>query len=386
MRITDIEVLILGDPPPPGPVDDTVAHLPLVRLHTDDGLTGLSEVFAVPPGVVQAVLHGPDSVLGRLLIGEDPFPPERLSTRLYNSLLHGSRRGWAVICIGAVEVALWDICGQALGRPVFELLAGTERSIHQVPEGEPPGQVMPYGTIVSREWDAASVLEQQLAKLETLCMLGFRAVKIEPMRCTPATICDLARRARAALGPDGILAVDVGYLWNDVNTALRVAERLAELDVFFLETPFPVDALAAYARLSARAPLPIAAGEHSVTRWEFLDLMDEGGVRVVQPYVTTVGGLLEARRVVELALARGVLVCPGNWSTQLLGTATLHLAAMSPNTRLVEYAPAQIYWSPLRKAIQALAPPMHDGVITVPTGPGIGIELPADLLQYFRTG
>ncbi len=386
MKITAIEVLVLGDPPPPGPVDDTIAELPIVRVHTDEGLIGLSEVFAVPAGVARAVLHGADSFFGRHLLGEDPFPPERLWTRLYNRMLHGNRRGWAVICIGAVEVALWDLCGQALGRPVFDLLAGGERSGHQIQQGEPPGRVVPYATIVSREWDAASVVEQQAAKVEEACDLGFRAVKIEPMRSTPATILELARRARAALGPDRALAVDVGYLWNDVDTALRVAERLAEFDIAFLETPFPVDALAAYQRLSARSPLPLAAGEHGVTRWEFQALMDEGGVRVVQPYVTTVGGLTEARRVVDLALARGALVCPGNWSTQLLGTANLHLAALSPNTRLVEYAPAQIYWSPLRRAIQALAPPVDDGTIAYPTRPGIGIALPDDLLRHFRVG
>jgi L-alanine-DL-glutamate epimerase-like enolase superfamily enzyme len=178
----------------------------------------------------------------------------------------------------------------------------------------------------------------------------------------------------------------VGYLWNDVGVATRVAAELAELGVFFLETPFPVDSLEAYGRLTAKAPLRIAAGEHTVTRWEFLDLMDRGGVQVVQPYMTTVGGLTEARRVVELALPRGVLVVPGNWSTQVLGAATVHLAAFSPITPLIEFAPAQVYWSPLRRALQEVALPVVDGAIALTAGPGIGVELPQDLIDRFRVG
>jgi L-alanine-DL-glutamate epimerase-like enolase superfamily enzyme len=180
--------------------------------------------------------------------------------------------------------------------------------------------------------------------------------------------------------------VDVGYLWNDVGIAARVAEKLGDHDVFFLETPFPVDSLEAYSRLSERSPIRIAAGEHTVTRWEFLDLMDRGKVQVVQPYMTTVGGLIEAKRVVELALPRGILVCPGNWSTQVLGAATVHLAAISPITPVIEFAPAQVYWSPLRQAIQDVGLPVVDGAIAFPTAPGIGVDLPRDLIEHFRIG
>jgi L-alanine-DL-glutamate epimerase-like enolase superfamily enzyme len=102
--------------------------------------------------------------------------------------------------------------------------------------------------------------------------------------------------------------------------------------------------------------------------------------------MTTVGGLSEAKRVVKLALPRGALVCPGNWSTQLLGTATVHLAAVSPITPYLEYSPAQIYASALRKAIQDVGLPVRNGAIPFPTAPGLGIELPDDLINHFRVG
>jgi L-alanine-DL-glutamate epimerase-like enolase superfamily enzyme len=384
MRITSVEVFVLGDPRPLASPEAGIAALAFVRIHTDEGISGISEVFSVPPGVVTAVLDGPDSFFGRLLVGEDPVTPERLRTRLYNSMLHGNRRGWAVICMGAVEVALWDIWGKALGRPVYQLLGGAERSVHQIHDEAQRHEVMPYCTIVSTDNSAARVLTEQVERAVALRALGYRAFKVEPMNSTLETVVELARRVRAELGPHVTLCVDVGYLWNDAGVALAVADQLAALDVFFLETPFPVDAIEAYRRLTAGTRLRVAAGEHTVTRWEFLDMMDRGGVGVVQPYMTTVGGLSEARRVVDLAGARGVLVCPGNWSTGVLGAATVHLAAYSPITPIFELAPPEIYASPLRRAIADVALPVHGGAIALPTAPGIGVELPDELIARFR--
>ncbi|OGG57268.1 MAG: hypothetical protein A3F84_12075 [Candidatus Handelsmanbacteria bacterium RIFCSPLOWO2_12_FULL_64_10] len=285
-----------------------------------------------------------------------------------------------------MDVALWDIYGKALGRPVYQLLGGAERSDYQVHSEAQRREVVPYCTIVSDRWDRDSVLRQQVERVVRLRDLGYRAFKVEPMHSTPETVVDLARLAREAAGPEATLCVDVGYLWNDVGTALRVAERLAEYDIFFFETPFPVDSMEAYARLTARSPVRIAAGEHTVTRWEFLDLMDRGGVLVAQPYMTTCGGLTEARRIVELAQPRGALVCPGNWSTHVLGAATAHLTAWSPISPIFELAPAEVFDSPLRKALQGVGLPVVNGAFPLPTAPGIGVELPDDLIARFRVG
>jgi L-alanine-DL-glutamate epimerase-like enolase superfamily enzyme len=385
MKITKTEIFVLGDPPAAQPEDERISALAFLRIHTDEGITGLSEIFAVPPGVAKAALDGPDSFFGQLLVGEDPVAPERLWQKLYNSMMHGNRRGWAIICIGAVDVALWDLYGKVLGRPVYQLLGGSSRSHAQTIHGSSQ-QAIPYGTIISQHWDHASVVREQLDRVTALVEAGFRAIKIEPMYSEPKTIVELARRSREVLGPERILCVDVGYLWNDVGVAAAVTQQLAEYDVYFLETPFPVDSLEAYARLADQSPLRIAAGEHTTTRWEFLDLMDRGRISVAQPWVTTCGGLTEARRIVELAQPRGVLVCPGNWSTQVLGAASVHLAAYSPVTPIIEYAPAQIYWSPLRKAIQERGLPFVDGAIAFPATPGMGIDLPGDLIAHFRVG
>ncbi len=384
MKITKTEVFVLGDPDTAGPVDGSRIHgLAFVRIHTDTGITGVSEIFCVPPGVARAVLDGPESLFGRQLLGEDPVTPERLWTRLYNSMLHGNRRGWVIICLGAVDVALWDIYGKSVNRPVFELLGGAERSRHQSIDANDGQQVIPYCTIVSDGWDRESVLREQVDRVVRLRELGYRAFKVEPMNQTRETIVELTRRTREAIGPEPMLSVDVGYLWNDVGAAVATLRELEEFDLFFFETPFPVDRMDAYASLTAQTPMRIAAGEHAVTRWEFLDFMERGGLQVMQPYMTTCGGLTEARRIVELAQARGAIVCPGNWSTHVLGAATVHLAAWSPITPFIESAPSEVYGSPLRKALQDIGLPVVDGAIALPTAAGIGIDLPEELVEEF---
>lgn len=384
MKITKVEVFVLGDPKPDHESDMArVDGLAFVRIHTDEGISGLSEIFTVPPGVARTVLDGPDSFLGRLLIGEDPIHPERIWQKLYNSMLHGNRRGWVIICIGAVDVACWDIYGKVLGRPVYELLGGSVRAVHQIVSETQRQEVIPYCTIVSDRWDRESVLKEQVDRVVKLRELGYRAFKIEPMKQPPETIIELTRRTREAIGADDILCVDVGYLWNDVGTAVSVINRLAEYNIAFFETPFPVDSVAAYTSLTRQTTVPIAMGEHTTTRWEFLQMMDHGGIGVAQPYMTTCGGLTEAKRIVELAQPRGVSVCPGNWSTSVLGMANVHLAAYSPVTPIYETAPSQVYWSPLRKALQEIAAPVVNGAVRFPTTPGIGIELPEDLVKHF---
>ena len=116
-----------------------------------------------------------------------------------------------------------------------------------------------------------------------------------------------------SLGAKPTLMVDVGYLFNDVPTAARICRELEELDIFFFETPFPVDSPEPYARLAESTSIPLAMGEHGVTRWEFLDMMDRGRCPVVQPYMTTCGGLTEAKRIVDLAVPRG------RWSAPATG-------------------------------------------------------------------
>lgn len=384
MRITRLETFVIGDGPHIDPDQGGVEPMACLRIHTDAGLSGLAEVFRVPPGVVQATVAGPDSHFGRLLIGQALTHPERLWQRMYDALMHTNRRGWQLIILGALDVALWDLYGQALNQPVWQLLGGVQRGPFQVSHETPLNHAVPYCTLVSDQWGGEAMFRQQVERAVTLAGLGYRAFKLEPMMSSPCDVVELARRFRRELGDRPALMVDVGYLFNDVPTAARVARQLEEFRIEFLETPFPVDSPLPYARLAGQTSIPLAMGEHGVTRWEFLDMADRGGVQVLQPYMTTCGGLTEARHIVTLARERGLQVCPGNWSTQILGAASVHLAAWSPITPFIEFAPAEVFHSPLRSELQAAGLPVVDGQIAFPQSPGIGYRLPEETIQRHR--
>ena len=113
-------------------------------------------------------------------------------------------------------------------------------------------------------------------------------------------------------------------------------------------------------------------------------MIDYGRVGVVQPYMNTCGGITEAKRIVEIARSRGALVIPGNWSTQILGAATVHLALYSSITPYIEFAAAEVFDSPLRQQLQDLGDPVENGAIQVPTRPGIGIDVPQELIDDFK--
>ncbi len=383
MKISRFEVFAIGDGPGVDPDKGGVEPLACIRIHTDGGLIGFSEVFRVPPGVVKATVGGPDTHFGRLLLGQEITHPERLWQLVWDAFIHTNRRGWEIMILGALDVAIWDIYGQMLNQPVWQLLGGVQRGPFQTPFGQQV-EVTPYCTLVSDVWGGEPMFTQQVARAERLAELGYRAFKVEPMFSTPTDVVEMARRFRKTLGTAPTLMVDVGYLFNDVPTAVRVCRELEEFNVYFFETPFPVDVPDAYAKLAAKTSIPLAMGEHAVTRWEFLDMMDRGQVAVMQPYMTTCGGLTEAKRIVELAVPRGAIVCPGNWSTQILGAASVHLAAYSPITPFIEFAPAEVFDSPLRQELQNAGFPVRDGVISLPTRPGIGYELPREIEKKYQ--
>ncbi|MCC6508237.1 MAG: mandelate racemase/muconate lactonizing enzyme family protein [Pirellulaceae bacterium] len=386
MKISRLETFVIGDGVGIDPDQGGVEPLACVRVHTDDGLSGLSEVFRVPPGVVQATVGGPATHFGRLLLNQEITHPERLWQHMWDALIHTNRRGWEIIILGALDVAIWDIYGKALGQPVWRLLGGAQRGPFQTHSQTCAEHAVPYCTIVSDDWGGEKMFAQQTARVARLAELGYRAFKVEPMMSSPQDVVELARRTRKLLGPEPLLMVDVGYLFNDLPTVTRICRELEELDIFFFETPFPVDNSELYARLAEQTRIPLAMGEHGVTRWEFLDMMDRGRVSVVQPYMTTCGGLTEAKRIVDLAVSRGALVCPGNWSTQILGTASVHLAAYSPITPVIEFAAAEVLESPLRSALQAAGLPVKQGLIAFPETPGIGYELPSTIIDHYRIG
>ena len=189
---------------------------------------------------------------------------------------------------------------------------------------------------------------------------------------------------REAVGADFTLMVDVQYAWPDADTALRTLRDWEALDIYFIETPLPVDDLQGMARLAAESPVDIASGEWLTTRHEFADLMDQGGVHVAQPDIGRVGGITEALRVCDMAAERGRRIVPHCWKTGIGIAASAHLAAVTPHCPFIEFLPAELTDSQLRQDLVKEDLQIIDGKVAVPDKPGLGIELDMDALKRFE--
>jgi L-alanine-DL-glutamate epimerase-like enolase superfamily enzyme len=387
VKITGIDCHVLLDPAYEREATSSNQDDIVVEIHTDEGISGIGETD-LNAWVARACIEAPgthtmDLGLAETLIGLDPLDPVAIWDRLYVGTAMTGRRGALVHALGALDIALWDICGKAAGKPTWELLGSAARETFR-----PYASLLP--TVANWE-DLHSSLVEQVAWAKGL---GFQAAKLELLISGPYAhqglderdelMVETIRAVREAAGPEFAIMVDVGYAWDDADRALAVIETWAAYDVFFVETPLWIDDLDGYRRLSERSPIRIAAGEWQATRFEFLDLMDRGGIQVVQPDVGRVGGLTEARRVCDLAAERGLLVVPHGWKTGITIAATAQLAAITPHMPFFEFVPQQVAESPLRRELTRdeleLA---RDGTLALPRRPGLGVELDREALERF---
>jgi L-alanine-DL-glutamate epimerase-like enolase superfamily enzyme len=196
-------------------------------------------------------------------------------------------------------------------------------------------------------------------------------------------IVKIVAACREAVGDDYVMMVDVAYCWPDAHAALRVLHKLEPYALFFVETPIDIDDLDGYAMLHERSPIRIAAGEWQNTHYEFLDLADRGRLDVLQPDVGRVGGFTEARRVAQIAADRGRLIVPHCWKSAIGIAASAHLCAATACCPYIEYLPAELSDSALRRELAADNLTMNNGRIALPQRPGLGVDLSEDALERF---
>ena len=177
--------------------------------------------------------------------------------------------------------------------------------------------------------------------------------------------------------------VDVAYCWSNAKEALRVLKWLEPYDIFFIETPIDIDDLDGHAYLAEHSPIRIAAGEWQNTHWEFLDLADRGRLDVLQPDVGRVGGFSEIKKVADIARDRGRLVVPHCWKSGIGIAASAHFSAATDCCPYIEFMPAELCDSALRRELVADELTMVDGRIPLPRKPGLGIELNHEALGKF---
>jgi L-rhamnonate dehydratase len=373
VKITDVEAVVLrqaavNDGIADGSQDDLV-----VLVHTDEGIMGVGEVDSAPDAVAALVRqpgsHAIAHSLRELLVGEDPLDVEGLWDRMYKGLIYVGRRGIGVHALSGVDIALWDIKGKALGKPVYELLGAPVRD-----------RVRAYASMLMP--DTTDEVTERVTELRGR---GFSAVKLGwgPLGADPEQDVRLAGAAVEAGGDGFDVLIDAGHGYGaDAGTAIEVARELERLGVGWLEEPFEPDEYEAYAELADAVDIPIAAGEQDATRWGFRELIERGHVDLVQPDVTRCGGITEALRIAELAGSRGVGTVPHAWKSGIIKAASLHVNAVLPQALYQEYCVADTEIN-TNLTLQRL-PIEADGCVAVPSVPGLGVDLDMDVVESLR--
>jgi L-rhamnonate dehydratase len=371
MRITGVETISLRLPDV-GEVCDGSQDAFVVRLETDDGITGIGEGDSMP-AVLAAIYDAPMSNsigwgLRDLLLGQDPLQIEPLVERMLDGTLYLGGSGARLTAISAAEMALWDIKGKAYGRPVSELLGGV---FHP--------RLRAYASVLFPE-DPGD-LDQVRDDAARLREAGFTAMKFGWGGFGRDAKSDIAlvRAAREAAGDDIRLMIDVGLCW-DLTTTLERARALAEFDLYWLEAPMPHEPLSAWAEICARSPLRIAS-ETPGGFWESLRFLREGRLQVILPDASNVGGVAAWKRIAQAAAVEGAWCVPHCFSTGILAAASLHLLANQPREQMIEWS---MEGSRLNTSLVRPALPMIDGYVDVPTTSGLGVELDWDVVRRYR--
>lgn len=340
----------------------------LVVIHTEEGAVGLGSVFT-NDSLVRSAL----AVLEPLYRGESALEPERVSEKLHQHMFWLGRGGSITHTISGIDIALWDLFGQATGQPVSRLLGGRYRE-----------RVQPYASLLMDEPER--LRDRLLAVKEQ----GFRAFKIGwgPFGRRSAKLDRaIVAAAREAVGAESRLMVDAGgsdaHWPNGYRWALNTAHMLADYDIHWFEEALVPDALEDFVKLREHSPVPISGGEVLTRRQTFQPWIERGAFDIIQPDVTKVGGISEERRIAWAAEDHGIRFIPHGWNTAIGLAADLHLAAAVPGTDLVEY----LTGSPFIDEITAGGWKLdRDGMLAVPDRPGLGLTLDIDAVGKYARG
>src|ERR1035438_9963021 len=368
MKITNVEGIILRLPVRQAVADGTQDDL-LIRIETDEGIVGYGEVDSSPEvgkAVIDAEMsHGTCHGLREILIGMDPFDIEQIWELMYRKTNYYGRLGVVIHTMSGVDMALWDILGKASGKPVHKLLGGSFCA-----------DVPAYASMLMPE-TAQEVRESVRRYAEQ----GFTAVKLGygPLGKDVRRDVALAAAAKEAAGHDIEVMIDIGHGYT-LKKAMQAAKQFESLGIYWMEEPFPPEAIEDYQRLCDSTSLRIAAGEQDAGRWAFRRLIWDAHLDVIQPDISRVGGLSEAKRIAYMAHEANRVCVPHAFRTGVLVAACLHLIAAISNSAFLEFSVTD---SALRRELLVEPFRVVRGRVAVPTKPGLGIEInPETVAKY----
>jgi len=354
MKIAEVTPLVMGT---------EWRNLTMVKVRTDEGLVGVGEVRMV--NHTQALLGYLEHAIPSHVLGADPFDVEALVQRMWRT---DYERAGAIVMSGisAIEIACWDIIGKAVGLPVFKLMGGAVRD-----------RIKAY----ANGWYTVERTPDEFhAAARRVVARGYLALKLDPFGAGTSELApDELRRAvglveavRDAIGPDNELLVEMHGRFTPA-TAVSIARELEPYRPSWIEEPVPPENLKALARVAKQVTIPVATGERIHVRHEFRELFELEAADIVQPDITTVGGLLETRKIAAWADVHYVLLAPHNVGGPISTAAALHLAAGTTNFKIQEH-----FNDFTEAAVKESAPgnpEVVDGCFALPQGPGLGVTL-----------
>ncbi len=373
-RITAVDAIPLA-----APVDEPFGYAQawvetrqatLVRIETADGTVGWGECWGPTAGTRETVaeLFAPE------LLGEDPHRVEALHDRLYARSRAAYQSVVPLPALSGIDIALWDLRGKLLDRPVAELLGSRRRDAVRA---YATGHYFKQGAGIDEQY--RRIAEEAAANAEALGAVKAK-IGLSFLGYSHEEDVELVHRIREAIGEEATLMVDANYAY-DLATARTVGRALDQFDVYFFEEPVHPEQLEAYADLRRTLDVRVAGGECHAP-YEFTRLLQLGGLDVAQPDVCNVGGLTAARRIAIECRGRGVPVVPHVWGTPVALAASLQLLATLPTEPWLEFDRSS---NPLREELSSEPFAADgDGRVAIPDRPGIGADLDADAIERFR--
>jgi galactonate dehydratase len=345
-----------------------------VRVYTDQGIVGQGESTDAAEGNVPLIRS-----FARLLVGQDPLNVEAAFERIRTSgVFAGAQAGQYVTALTAVEIALWDIAGKATGLPVYQLLGGKVRN-----------RVRVYCDSGAREMIPGN--ERSLARIKQIQDMGFTAAKIDIDDAADPSRFDrvnwtanndeidhmLAKIAftRENYPKDFELAVDM-HARYDATTGKRVAREVEPFKLMWLEEPVPAENVDAMREIRESTHTPICCGENIYMRWGFREILEKRAADIIMPDFQKCGGLLEARKIADMAHAYYVPVAPHAVTSPIGMMATAQVCAAIPNFLVQEFhwIDSLDLWRNWVKEGEII----DKGYITIPERAGLGVEMNDD--------
>ena len=347
----------------------------LVRITTDNGLVGWGEAFAQglePPEIAAAAIN---HAFKPLVMGCNPLDTAVLWQKMYTHSRDFGRKGSVVSGISAIDIALWDIAGQFYSQPIYQLLGGAQRT-----------SVKPYATGFYRlngKNESSRLANEALEHRNA----GFKAMKIKLGFGINDDLEVMSAINTALDDPNIEIMVDTNHAYGR-SDALTLGRALEKYNIRWYEEPVVPEDIASYQALRTQLNVPIAGGENEHTLYGFNQLFQQQALDIAQPDVGSCGGITAMQNITSIAQANGVQVNPHVWGAAIAQAASLQVIAALPITThslfpthpILEYDRSS---HPFRQRLVESAWSITDGIVHIPSGPGLGVSVNMDVVSEF---